>query len=138
MKKRLIVSAAVLLASLPTASRPQDKPVPSPFDRLGGVYPISAVVDDFIDRVHVDATLNANPAVSRARAALRKPGLKFQVQGPRGRTEGARRHRRGHQGGHRRRRGREEVTLSPPAGDAEAPRPQRLGAAVDRGGSVLR
>ncbi len=31
------------------------------YDRLGGVYSIATVVDDFIDRIMVDARLNANP-----------------------------------------------------------------------------
>ena len=71
MKKCVIVSAAALLASFPAAGLPQDKPAaPSLYERLGGVYPISAVVDDFIERVYVSATLNANPAVSRARSPL--------------------------------------------------------------------
>jgi hemoglobin len=52
---------------------------PSLFDRLGGVYPISAVVDDFIDRVYANATLNANPNIAKARSEVRKPGLKVHV-----------------------------------------------------------
>jgi hemoglobin len=31
------------------------------YDRLGGVYSIATVVDDFIDRVMADPPLNANP-----------------------------------------------------------------------------
>ncbi len=34
---------------------------PSLYDRLGGVYNIATVVDDFIDRVIADPRLNANP-----------------------------------------------------------------------------
>jgi hypothetical protein len=34
---------------------------PSLYDRLGGVYNIAVVVGDLIDRVMVDARLNANP-----------------------------------------------------------------------------
>ena len=34
---------------------------PSLYDRLGGVYSIATVVDDFIDRIMVDPRLNANP-----------------------------------------------------------------------------
>lgn len=49
------------------------------YDRLGGLYPISAVVDDFIDRIYVNATLNANPNIARARVEARKPGLKAHV-----------------------------------------------------------
>ena len=49
------------------------------YDRLGGLYPIAAVVDDFIDRVFADATLNANPNIYRARKDVRKAGLKTHV-----------------------------------------------------------
>ncbi|TMB54130.1 MAG: group 1 truncated hemoglobin, partial [Deltaproteobacteria bacterium] len=37
---------------------------PSLYERLGGIYSIAVVVDDFIDRVMADARLNANPAVN--------------------------------------------------------------------------
>jgi hemoglobin len=53
--------------------------MPSLYERLGGLYPVSAVVDDFIERVYVNTTLNANPAIGNARSALRKPGLKVHV-----------------------------------------------------------
>ena len=32
---------------------------PALYDRLGGVYSIASVVDDFIDRIMVDPRLNA-------------------------------------------------------------------------------
>ena len=31
------------------------------YERLGGVYSIATVIDDFIDRIMVDPRLNANP-----------------------------------------------------------------------------
>jgi hemoglobin len=52
---------------------------PSLYDRLGGLYPISAVVDDFIDRVYVNPTLNANRNIAKARSDVRKAGLKVHV-----------------------------------------------------------
>jgi hemoglobin len=80
MKKCLVVSAVALLGLLPEAGRAQEKPPrPSLYERLGGVYPISAVVDDFIERIYVNATVNANPAIAHARSQMRKPGLKVQV-----------------------------------------------------------
>src|SRR5262245_56696845 len=80
VKRTVVVSVATLLFPLTVVGRTQDKPAaPSLYDRLGGLYPVSAVVDDFIDRVYVNATLNANPAIGNARSALRKPGLKVQV-----------------------------------------------------------
>ena len=36
------------------------------YDRLGGIYNIADVVDDFIDRIMVDPKLNANLAVDEA------------------------------------------------------------------------
>jgi hemoglobin len=36
-------------------------------------------VDDFIERLLVNATLDANPAISEARARVPKAGLKFHV-----------------------------------------------------------
>ncbi|MBI4263840.1 MAG: group 1 truncated hemoglobin [Acidobacteria bacterium] len=49
------------------------------YDRLGGVYSIATVVDDFIERLLVNNTLNANPAINQARAKVPKAGLKFHV-----------------------------------------------------------
>ncbi|HLB36145.1 MAG TPA: group 1 truncated hemoglobin [Gemmatimonadales bacterium] len=49
------------------------------YQRLGGVYPISVVVDDFIDRLLVNDVLNANPAINQARAKVPAAGLKFHV-----------------------------------------------------------
>jgi hemoglobin len=34
------------------------------YDRLGGVYSIATLVDDFIDRIMEDDRLNANPLVN--------------------------------------------------------------------------
>ena len=52
---------------------------PTLYDRLGGTYAIATVVDDFIERVAVNETLNANPAIDAARERVPVPGLKFQV-----------------------------------------------------------
>ena len=40
--------------------------VSSLYQRLGGVYSIATVIDDFIDRIMVDPRLNANPRVDEA------------------------------------------------------------------------
>jgi len=52
---------------------------PSLYDRLGGVYNIATVVDDFIDRVMTDARLNKNPAVDEAHHRVSPAGFKFLV-----------------------------------------------------------
>jgi hemoglobin len=55
----------------------QDKP--SLYDRLGGIYNIATVVDDFIDRIMVDPRLNANPRVDEAHHRVSPPGFKYLV-----------------------------------------------------------
>ncbi len=57
----------------------QEQLEPSLYDRLGGVYNIATVVDDFIERLLVNETLNANPAINEARERVPKAGLKFRV-----------------------------------------------------------
>ena len=52
---------------------------PSLYSRLGGVYPIAAVVDDFIDRVMHNPVLNANPAVDEAHHRVHPAGFKYLV-----------------------------------------------------------
>lgn len=39
---------------------------PSLYERLGGVYSIATVVDEFINRIMVDPRLNSNPLVDAA------------------------------------------------------------------------
>jgi hemoglobin len=73
----LAVMAIVAGAAL-QAARAQER-ARSLYDRLGGVYSIATVVDDFIERLLVNSTLNANPAISAARARVPKAGLKFHV-----------------------------------------------------------
>jgi hemoglobin len=46
------------------------------YDRLGGVYAIATVVDDFIDRITVDPRLNANPVVAEAHHRVPPAGFK--------------------------------------------------------------
>jgi hemoglobin len=50
---------------------------PSLYERLGGVYSIATVVDDFIDRVMTDPRLNANPAVDEAHHKVPPAGFKY-------------------------------------------------------------
>jgi hemoglobin len=53
----------------------QDKP--TLYDRLGGVYNIATVGDDFIDRVMTDQRLNANPRVDEAHHRVSPAGFKY-------------------------------------------------------------
>lgn len=54
-------------------------PLPSLFERLGGVYNIATVVDDFIDRIMDNPALNANPKVDEAHHRVSKAGFKYLV-----------------------------------------------------------
>ena len=49
------------------------------YERLGGVYSIATVVDDFIDRVMSNAKLNANPRVDEAHHKVSPAGFKYLV-----------------------------------------------------------
>lgn len=70
----------VAVVALGSAARAQaQKAEKSLYDRLGGAYPIAVVVDDFIDRLLANDTLNANPAIKEARNHVPAPGLKFHV-----------------------------------------------------------
>ena len=80
------LTAATLLAGLTVASLsfalPGQAPAPSKpslYDRLGGLYNIAAVVDSFIEKLVVNPTLSANPAIHAARKPERLPGLKVHV-----------------------------------------------------------
>jgi hemoglobin len=76
----LAAAALAVVSLVPVApARAQTPSTPPLYERLGGVYPIAAVVDAFIDRLLVNDVLNANPAIAAARARVPAPGLKYQV-----------------------------------------------------------
>jgi hemoglobin len=79
---RTVLSVVCLFAVVTVSTavaQEAKKPSPSLHDRLGGVYSIATVVDDFIERLLVNDTLNANPAINDARKRVPKAGLKFHV-----------------------------------------------------------
>ena len=49
------------------------------YERLGGVFAIATVVDDFIDRVMADDRLNANEKVNEAHHKVAPAGFKYLV-----------------------------------------------------------
>jgi hemoglobin len=49
------------------------------YERLGGVYRIAPVVDDFISRIMIDDRLNANPKVDEAHHRVPPAGFKYLV-----------------------------------------------------------
>ncbi len=74
----LTIPAVLLSAHLsPTAA--QDRPQKSLYERLGGVMAISAVVDDFVNRLFVNPTVTGNPKVAEAAKHITVPGLKYLV-----------------------------------------------------------
>jgi len=75
----LVIAIAGIAIALGARAPGQGEPKKSLYDRLGGVYPVAVVVDDFIERLLVNDTLNANPATKEARDRVPKAGLKFQV-----------------------------------------------------------
>lgn len=75
----VLVGVAAQAAPKPQATQPGPPAAKPLYDRLGGAYPIAAVVDDFIERLLVNDTLNANPAIKQARDRVPKAGLKFHV-----------------------------------------------------------
>jgi hemoglobin len=82
MKPHALAFSIVALALVLTVSpaRADETTAAKPlYDRLGGLYNIAAVVDDFIERLYVNETLNANPAIAGARNQARKAGLKVQL-----------------------------------------------------------
>jgi hemoglobin len=77
-----IAAARVLLQQTALASDPATPDVveeKSLYDRVGGIFAISAVVDRFSDAIITNPRLNVNPALkawNETEAATRLPGLK--------------------------------------------------------------
>lgn len=78
MKHRTAAFLAVVLTINAVALRAAEARK-SLYERLGGAYAIATVVDAFIEKLLVNDTLNANPAINAARAHVPKAGLKFHV-----------------------------------------------------------
>lgn len=75
----VVALAAALALCLEVTTLPAQEKGRSLYDRLGGVYAIATVVDDFIDRVVANSILNANPAIWDARDRVPRAGLKYRV-----------------------------------------------------------
>ncbi len=71
-----IILICVLVSAYFIQMQAQEK---SLYERLGGVKPISLVVDDFIDRLVANDVLNANPRIKEGRKHSPDAYLKFQV-----------------------------------------------------------
>ena len=79
VRTMVLAAVMVIMAGAATDTAMAQVTPPSLYERLGGTYSIATVVDDFIERLLVNATLNANPAINEARKRVPKAGLKFHV-----------------------------------------------------------
>jgi len=79
VRTTVLAAVIVIMAGTATQTARAQATQPSLYERLGGAYSIATVVDDFIERLLVNATLNANPAIDEARTRVPKAGLKFHV-----------------------------------------------------------
>ena len=72
---------AMFLTNLVPSSSPlaEEKPQKSLYERLGGVYNIAPVVDEFLEVLYNDDILNANPKIKEARDRVPKAYLKYHV-----------------------------------------------------------
>lgn len=72
-----LLSLGIFLCAAGPVLPPPAKP--SLFKRLGGIYPVAAVVDDFVDRLYADPVVMANPVVKADFERSGKAGLKFHL-----------------------------------------------------------
>lgn len=79
MKNKILFIVLTTLATMTFQVHANEMEEPSLYDRLGGVYSIATVVDDLIERLLINETLNANPAIKAARGQVPKAGLKFHL-----------------------------------------------------------
>jgi hemoglobin len=75
----ILTSLLAALLGVGSAQAAEVKPAKSLYDRIGGVYPISVLVDTFIDLLYVNDVLNANPAIKAARERVPVAGLKYHL-----------------------------------------------------------
>lgn len=77
--RKSLVKASVISFAIAVSPLATSEEVPTLYERLGGLAPLSVVVSEFIDVIVVDDTLNANPAIDASRKAVPAPYLKYQV-----------------------------------------------------------
>lgn len=79
---RLLLGMVLLIGALavrPAFADHHKAAEKSLYDRLGGLAPISVVVNDFVDLMVPDPELNKNPALAEAGKHVPGPYLKFHV-----------------------------------------------------------
>ena len=78
----ILLSVSVLGVSGTTSVQAQEQEQEkekSLYERLGGVHGIATVVDDFIERVAANESINANPAIKEPRDRVPIAGIKHRV-----------------------------------------------------------
>lgn len=72
--------AASTLCAQASAPPAEEEPAPKTlFERVGGIYVLAAVADEFVDGLYADPVINARPAVRKALRRSRKAGVRFQT-----------------------------------------------------------
>lgn len=80
LRMALLAGAMATAGSIAPLAAAQQADTAKPlYERLGGLKGITVVVDDFINRLVVNKTLNKNPAINAGRKSSPAPYLKFQV-----------------------------------------------------------
>jgi hemoglobin len=74
-----IIAFSIMGARSAVAQGSAEQQPQSLYDRLGGLAPISVVVNDFIEALVPDKVLNANPAIDAARKRVPPSYLKYHV-----------------------------------------------------------
>ena len=75
----IVLTLGALVSATSVAQQPAVATKPPLYERLGGLKGISLVVDDFIDRLVANKTLNKNPAIDAGLKSAPAPYLKVQV-----------------------------------------------------------
>ena len=81
LKVAFVYAVIVVGASVGSVAWAQQPAQGTLYERLGGLKGITVVVDDFIDRLVANKTLNKNPAINAGRKSSPAAYLKFQVSG---------------------------------------------------------
>ena len=76
LTRRVGIGAVFALAFSAGPSTAADKTL---YERLGGTYGIAGAVDDLVNRLYVNGTLNANPAIKAVHDQHGQAGFKYLV-----------------------------------------------------------
>lgn len=78
MKNIIFALSLLILITIKPSFAQAEAPL-SLYDRLGGVYAVSAVVDDFVEKLLTDPVINANKNVTSALGKINKAGLRYHL-----------------------------------------------------------